>query len=143
MSLDGTYDSDNMFAKIMQGSIPCAKVYEDEDVFSFMDVFPQSSGHTLVIPKCGARNLLDTDEMEVVHAIKAVRRVAQAVKTAMKPDGITVLQYNGAPAGQSVFHLHFHIIPRYEGRDLAGHGHNQMADLDELTAQAAKIAAAL
>lgn len=143
MSLDGTYDPDNIFAKIIRGEIPAVKVYEDDDVLSFMDVFPQSPGHTLVIPKRAGRNIMQTDEAEVVLAIKAVRHIADAVRKALEPDGITVLQYNGAPAGQSVFHLHFHIIPRYEGLDLAGHGHNQMADMDVLGAQAQKISAAL
>lgn len=139
MSLSGTYDPDNIFAKILRGEIPNATVYEDEDILSFMDAFPQSRGHTLVIPKAPSRNLLDTDPKVLANVIAKTQLIARAVNKALNPDGITVTQYNGAPAGQTVFHLHFHIIPRYTGCALGSHGVGQMADIEELTALAAKI----
>ena len=122
MSLHGTYDDQNIFAKILRGEAPCVKVYEDEHVLSFMDIFPQSKGHTLVIPKEAARNLLEISDAGAAEAIKRVKKVAKAVETALKPDGVTIAQFNGAPAGQTVYHIHFHIIPRWEGQDIAGHG---------------------
>src|SRR6478609_4467716 len=103
MSLDGTYDADNIFAKILRGDMPAVRVFEDHDVLAFMDVFPQSRGHVLVIPKHStARNLLDEDPARLDKLILGVQRVARAVRSALKPDGIQVIQYNGAPAGQSV-----------------------------------------
>ena len=142
MSLHGTYDTDNIFAKILRGEMPCVKVYEDDNVLSFMDVFPQSEGHTLVIPKAPSRNLLETNAKDIGRLFGAVQRITKAVETALKPDGITITQFNGAPAGQTVFHTHVHIIPRYEGIALGTHG-GGMADMDELKALAEKISAAL
>ena len=105
MSLDGTYDDGNIFAKILRGEAPAARVFEDDHVLAFMDVFPQSRGHTLVIPKASsARNLLDEDPQTVAHLFQGVQRVARAVRAALTPDGLTVTQFNGAPAGQTVFH---------------------------------------
>ena len=143
MSLDGIYDPENIFAKILRGEIPCAKVYEDDHVLSFMDAFPQSSGHTLVIPKAPSRNLFDTQPEELSNLIQKTQTIATAVRSAMSPDGIVITQFNGAPAGQTVFHLHFHIIPRYTGKNIGQHASGQMADFDELKAQAALIAAAI
>ncbi len=143
MSLDGTYDPDNIFAKILRGDMPCVKVYEDDDVLSFMDVFPQSDGHTLVIPKQPSRNLLDTKPDVLADLIQKTQRIARAVNTSLSPDGIVITQFNGAPAGQTVFHLHFHIIPRYEDQQMRGHATGQMADMDHLSALAGKIQAAL
>ncbi len=143
MSLNGTYDPDNIFAKILRGEIPCAKVYEDDQVLSFMDAFPQTSGHTLVIPKTPSRNLLDTDPDMLTHVIHTTQTIASAVKTALDPDGIVITQFNGAPAGQTVFHLHFHILPRYTGGQMRDHASGQMADMDVLKQLAAKINAAL
>ena len=142
MSLHGTYDTDNIFAKILRGEMPCVKVYEDDNVLSFMDVFPQSEGHTLVIPKAPSRNLLETNAKDIGRLFGAVQRITKAVETALKPDGITITQFNGAPAGQTVFHTHVHIIPRYDGKALGAHG-GGMADMDELKALAEKISAAL
>jgi histidine triad (HIT) family protein len=142
MSLDGTYDAGNIFGKILRGEMPCAKVFEDSHVFSFMDVFPQSRGHTLVIPKHStARNLLEETPETLSVLIQGVQRVTRAVRAALEPDGIVVTQFNGAPAGQTIYHLHFHIIPRWEGVPLTGHGVGGMADMDELKALAAQIAA--
>jgi len=142
MSLHGNYDTDNIFAKILRGEMPCVKVYEDDNILSFMDVFPQSEGHTLVIPKAPSRNLLETNAKDIGRLFGAVQRITKAVETALKPDGITVTQFNGAPAGQTVFHTHVHIIPRYDGKALGAHG-GGMADMDELKALAEKISAAL
>lgn len=141
MSLEGTYDPDNIFAKIIQGDMPCAKVYEDEHVLSFMDVFPQTHGHTLVIPKAPSRNLLDTKPDVLGTLIQRTQVIASAVKTALSPEGIVITQFNGAPAGQTVFHLHFHILPRYDGGDMRPHASGKMADMNELNSLAAKIAA--
>jgi histidine triad (HIT) family protein len=144
MSLLGQYDDNNIFAKIIRGEIPAVKVYEDEAVLAFMDVFPQSKGHCLVISKTAkARNLLEIDGQALGDVMVTVQRLAKAVTTALNPDGVVITQFNGAPAGQTVFHLHVHIIPRYEGVALAGHGHGNMADMAELKTLAAQIAAAL
>ena len=142
MSLDGTYDHDNIFAKILRGEIPSARVFEDDHVFAFMDAFPQSRGHTLVIPKHSqARNLLEEEPQVLSGLILGVQRVARAVRAALHPDGIAIMQFNGAPSGQTVYHLHFHIVPRWEGVAVRGHAMGQMADLAELKALAEQIAA--
>ena len=142
MSIDGAYDDANIFAKILRGEVPSARVYEDDQVLAFMDVFPQSRGHTLVISKASkARNLLDAEPRVLEQLIAGVQRVARAVRVALKPDGIVVTQFNGAPAGQTIFHLHFHIIPRWEGQPLGRHGQGGMADAGELAVLAKQIAA--
>jgi histidine triad (HIT) family protein len=141
MSLDGTYDDGNIFARILRGEMPAARVFEDDHVLAFMDVFPQAKGHTLVIPKHSrARNLLDEEPQVLSHLIQGVQRVTRAVRAALEPDGIVVTQFNGAPAGQTIYHLHFHIIPRWNGVPLGRHGEG-MADAEELKALAAQIAA--
>ncbi len=142
MSIDGVYDHDNIFAKVMRGEAPAAKVFEDGEVLAFMDLFPQSRGHTLVISKTSqARNLLDVEPNDLAVLMKGVQRVAKAVHAALKPDGIIVTQFNGASAGQTVYHLHVHIIPRWENMPMAGHGGERMADTVELAALAKEIAA--
>lgn len=142
MSLDGTYDDGNIFAKILRGEAPAARVFEDEHCFAFMDVFPQSKGHTLVIPKHSqARNLLEEDPAVLAPLILGVQRVAKAVRAALKPDGLVITQFNGAPAGQTVYHLHFHIIPRWDGVALGRHAGGGMADPAELKALAEQISA--
>ena len=141
MSLDGTYDDGNIFAKILRGDMPAARVFEDDHVLAFMDVFPQAKGHVLVIPKHSrARNLLDEEPERLAGLMQGVQRVARAVRAALNPDGIVVTQFNGAQAGQTVYHLHVHIIPRWEGVALGRHGAG-MADPDDLKALAGKIAA--
>jgi len=142
MSLDGAYDPENIFAKILRGELPCVKVYEDEHVLSFMDIFPQAPGHVLVVPREPARNALEMTDGALQAAMVRVKRIALAVKTALAPDGIVLTQFNGAPAGQTVFHVHFHIIPRTEGEAMSAHGGGQ-ANMDELADQAARIAAAI
>jgi len=142
MSLDGTYDDGNIFAKILRGEMPCARVFEDEHVFAFMDVFPQARGHTLVIPKHShARNLLDEEPAVLCELILGVQRVVRAVRSALNPDALVITQFNGAVAGQTVYHLHFHIIPRWEGVALGRHASGAMADPVELKALAEQIAA--
>jgi histidine triad (HIT) family protein len=136
------YDPDNIFTKIMAGDIPSHKVYEDEDTYAFMDVMPESDGHCLVIPKTGSRNLLDAAPMTLGSLIVVTQKIAIAVQKAMNADGIIIRQFNEEPAGQTVFHLHFHIIPRYEGVPLKRHT-GEMADSDVLAAHAEKIRAAL
>jgi histidine triad (HIT) family protein len=141
MSLAAPYDPENIFAKILRGEIPSVRVWEDAHVLAFMDVFPQSRGHTLVIPKhSDARNLLEEDPARLAPLILAVQRVARAVRAALTPDGLVVTQFNGAPAGQTVYHLHFHIIPRWEGVALGRHAAGGMADPDELADLARQIA---
>lgn len=141
MSLDGTYDPGNIFAKILRGEMPSVRVFEDDHVLAFMDVFPQAKGHTLVIPKHStARNFLEETPENIGPLLQGVQRVAKAVRTALKPDGIVITQFNGAPAGQTVYHLHFHIIPRWDGVTLGRHAEG-MADVEELKVLAAQISA--
>jgi histidine triad (HIT) family protein len=140
MSLDGTYDAGNIFAKILRGEMPAVRVFEDDHVLAFMDVFPQARGHTLVIPKHStARNFLEEAPEIIGPLMLGVQRVAKAVRAALQPDGLVITQFNGAASGQTVYHLHFHIIPRWEGVPLGRHGEG-MADMDELKALAAQIA---
>ena len=144
MSLEGEYRDDNIFARIIRGEAPAVRVYEDPELLSIMDLFPQSPGHLLVLPKRDrARNLLDADAVILSKLIVVVQDLTEAVRRALQPDGIMVAQFNGEASGQTVYHLHFHVIPRWEGQPLKGHGHGQMADLAELRRQAEKIAAAL
>ncbi|RDE09798.1 HIT family protein [Pelagibacterium lacus] len=136
------YDPDNIFGKILKGEIPSHKVYEDDETLAFMDVMPQSQGHTLVIPKSGSRNLLDAEPEVLAGLIRKTQTVARAVKSAMAADGLRIMQFNEAAAGQTVFHLHFHIIPIYEGVPLKPHS-GDMADHSLLATQAEKIRALL
>lgn len=137
-----SYDPSNIFGKILRGEIPAHKVYEDDAALVMMDIFPQSRGHCLVIPKAASRNLLDADPAALSEVIPLVQKVANAAKQATGADGIRLAQFNEAPAGQTVFHLHFHIIPVYEGIALGAHGGGK-ADDAELAALAKDIAAAL
>lgn len=144
MSLAGDYDGNNIFAKILRGEAPCVKVFEGEKVLAFMDIFPQSQGHCLVIPKnTTARNLLEFPADRLGGYFSFVQKLAAAVVKAFNCDGVIVTQFNGAPAGQTVFHLHVHIIPRYANLPLQPHHGGKPADLELLREQAARIAAAL
>ncbi len=136
------YDDKNIFAKILRGEIPSVKVYEDDVVLAFMDVMPQADGHVLVIPKARVRGLLDVAPDVLAALMVRVQKVAAAVKTAFAADGLTLLQYNEPAGGQTVFHLHVHIVPRFDEVPLQPHT-GAMADPAVLTAQAAKIIAAL
>ena len=144
MTLQAPYDPDNIFARILRGEIPSAKVWEDDHVLAFMDVFPQSEGHVLVISKTStARTLLDIEPDALARLAEAARRTARAVERALSPDGFQIMQLNGEAGGQTVFHLHFHVIPRWADRDLKGHGHAPVADTETLRVLADRIAAAL
>ena len=144
MTLHAPYDPSNIFARILRGEIPAVKVWEDDAVLAFMDVFPQSEGHVLVISKTStARTLLEVEPDVLTALAAATRRTARAVEKALKPDGVSIMQFNGEAGGQTVFHLHVHVIPRWSDRALKGHGQAGMADVEELKATAAKIAEAL
>ena len=143
MSLDGAYDEANVFARILRGEIPGVTVFEDAEVLVLMDAFPQSKGHMLAISKTSkARNILEAEPKTLGRLIGAVQKASRAVKEALHPEGIIITQFNGAPAGQTVFHLHFHIIPRYAGEPMDRHG-GGMASPGELKVVADQIAACL
>jgi histidine triad (HIT) family protein len=110
-----SYDPNNIFAKILRGELPCYKVYEDDKAIAFLDIMPRAPGHTLVLPKAAARNLLDVGADDLAHVAKVAQKVAKAAMTALGADGITVQQFNEGPGGQVVFHLHVHVIPRKAG----------------------------
>ena len=137
-----SYDMNNVFAKILRGEIPCHKVYEDAHTLAFMDVMPQADGHTLVIPKQPSRNLLDADAAALGPLMASVQKVAQAVQRAFGAEGILIQQFNEPAAGQTVFHLHVHILPRTTGVPLRPHS-GKMADNQLLARHAEMIRAAL
>ncbi|WP_425409074.1 HIT family protein [Hyphococcus sp.] len=140
MSLDTDYDNDNIFAKIIRGDMNCVKLYETDDILAFMDVFPQSEGHCLVIHKhAKATSLFDISPDDLSALAQAVQKVAKAVKEALAPDGVRIAQFNGAPAGQTVYHLHFHIIPVFEGKRLDDHARGGPAEAAALEPAAKKI----
>lgn len=132
------YDRNNIFAKILRGEIPAFKVHEDEHTLAFMDVMPQSDGHTLVVPKFAAENLFDLPVDRLHALIGATQRIAAAARQAFQADGITLMQFNGEAAGQTVFHIHFHIVPRYHNEPLHVHG-RAMADQEVLARHAAQL----
>jgi histidine triad (HIT) family protein len=136
------YDPENIFAKILRGDIPSHRVHEDKDCIVIMDVLPQADGHSLVIPKTPSRNLLDADPEVLAKAITVIQRVAQASMKAFNADGVVVRQFNEEASGQTVFHLHFHIIPIVEGVPLKKHAAT-MEDPDILAGNAKKLIAAL
>lgn len=137
-----TYDKDNIFAKILRGEIPCHKVYEDEHTFAFMDIMPRCPGHTLVIPKAPARNILDIDPESFAHVARTAKKIAVAAKAAFKADGITLQQFSEQAGGQVVFHLHVHIMPRIEGVALLPAA-SRKEDVKVLEDHATKLIAAL
>lgn len=144
MTLNAAYDPNNIFAKILRGEIPSVKVWEDDHVLAFMDVFPQSEGHVLIVSKTStARTLLDIEPEVLARLTEATRRTARAVVKALRPEGFQIMQFNGEAGGQTVFHLHFHIVPRWSDRPMKGHGHAPMAEPQTLRALADRIAAAL
>lgn len=136
------YDETNIFAKILRGEMPCHKVYEDDVALAFMDIMPRADGHVLVVPKSKARNLLDADPEGLAKLIVRVQKIARAVKSALEADGITIAQYNERAGGQLIPHLHFHVMPRWEGVELhpPTSWHEKPEILDELSR---KIAAAI
>lgn len=137
-----SYDPQNIFAKILRGEIPSHKVYEDEDTLAFMDVMPQVDGHVLVIPKTPARGLLDADPAVLARAITVVQKVAAAASKAFAADGFQIRQYNEPAGGQTVFHLHFHVLPMHAGQGLRPHS-GTMADHAVLARHAEMIRQAL
>jgi histidine triad (HIT) family protein len=136
------YDKDNIFAKILRGEAPSFKVYEDDFSLAFMDVMPQVQGHTLVIPKDPTQDIFNADPIVLGHTMETVQKVGAAVKRAFDVPGVMLAQLNGKAAGQTVFHLHFHILPRTDGVDLKMHA-GGMADFAELEVHAQRIKAAL
>jgi histidine triad (HIT) family protein len=139
MSLHGEYDSQNIFAQIIRGEAPCYKLYEDEDVLAFLDVFPQSYGHTLVIPKrSAARTIVDIDSDSLNKVMAVVQKLTGVIIDELEPAGVQVAQFNGAPAGQTVFHIHMHIVPRYVGETLSVHAGGK-AEAQELAALQARL----
>ena len=136
------YDTNNIFAKIIRGEAPCFKVYEDGHTLAFMDIMPQAEGHTLVIPKEPAESIFDISPDGAAALIKATQKVAAAVRKVTGVPGVMLAQLNGASAGQTVFHIHFHIIPRTGGIDLALHARDK-ADFTKLKAMSERIAAAI
>jgi histidine triad (HIT) family protein len=139
---EASYDPSNIFAKILRGEIPSQRVYEDDAVVAFMDVMPQGPGHTLVVPKAPSRNLLDADSATLGTLFTTVQKVALAVKKAFGADGVTILQFNEPASGQTVYHLHVHVIPRFEGIALKPHT-GQMEKPEVLAENAGKIRAML
>ena len=137
-----TYDLNNIFAKILRGEIPCHKIYEDEHTLAFMDVMPQVDGHCLVLPKVGSRNLLDADPVVLSHVLATTQKMARAAMKAFNADGVQIRQYNEEAAGQTVFHLHFHILPIMAGESLRTHT-GKMADHALLAKHAENIRSAL
>ncbi|RLZ09540.1 HIT family protein [Acinetobacter sp. 2JN-4] len=135
------YDDQNIFARILRGELPAIKIYEDEQVLAFMDIMPQADGHTLVIPKTPAVTLLDLPADAAAYTIQIVQKVAQAMEKALDAEGIVLMQLSGASAGQTVPHVHFHLIPS-SVHDLGRHA-VQMGDQDKIQALAEKIKAAL
>jgi histidine triad (HIT) family protein len=136
------YDPNNIFAKILRGEMPCYKVFEDDVALAFMDIMPRGDGHVLVIPKVAARGLLDMPPEALGPYMQRVQRVAAAVKTGMNAEGLTIQQFNESAGGQVVFHIHMHILPRWDGVPVRPHS-GAMEKPEVLTANAEKIRAAL
>lgn len=135
-----TYDPDNIFAKIIRGDLPSFRVFEDDQTLAFMDINPQTRGHTLVVSKTAGIDLLNTEDDDLAVAIKTTKKVARAVDKVLAPDGILIAQLNRSAAGQTVYHTHFHIMPRWEGTELKLHD-TIPADMEEIEELAKKIAA--
>jgi histidine triad (HIT) family protein len=136
------YDTNNIFAKILRGELPCHKVYEDDKSLAFLDIMPRAPGHTLVLPKAPARNLIDVTPDDLAHVIKVAQKIAKVSMSVFGADGVTVQQFNEKAGGQVVFHLHVHVIPRKDGTALKPPASVKEAP-DVLQSQAAKLAAAL
>jgi histidine triad (HIT) family protein len=137
-----SYDPNNIFAKILRGELPSYKVYEDDRAFAFLDIMPRAPGHTLILPKAPARNILDVDADDLAHVMKAAQKIAKAAMSAFEADGVTVQQFNESAGGQVVFHLHVHVIPRHTGTALKAPASFKEAP-DVLAAHAERLKAAL
>ena len=139
MSLYGDYDQHNVFARILRGELPCHRVYEDDQVLAFLDAFPQSAGHTLIIPRHGqARNLLELDDGAVTPLFQCAKRLIAVLVAELDPVGVQLLQFNGGDGGQSVFHVHVHLVPRWPGQPLGLHGQTP-GDPEELAMIAERL----
>jgi histidine triad (HIT) family protein len=136
------YDPNNPFAKILRGEFPCYKVYEDDHTLAFLDIMPRSPGHTLVIPKASARNIIDISPEDFAHVARTAHKIASAAMKAFKADGITVQQFNEPAGGQVVFHLHMHVMPRHDRVALLPPA-SRKEDGNALEENAAKLVAAL
>ena len=136
------YDQNNVFAKILRGEVPAYKVYEDDKAFAFLDIMPRAPGHTLVIPKTPARNMLDIKVEDYLHVARATHKIAAAAKKAFNADGITIQQFNETSGGQVVFHLHVHVMPRHDGVALLPPA-SRKEDVKVLEDNATRLAAAL
>ncbi|PSM19798.1 MULTISPECIES: HIT family protein [Nitratireductor] len=136
------YDADNVFAKILRGELPAHRLYEDEHTLAFMDIMPRGDGHCLVIPKKPSRTILDVEATDLAAVMATAQLLARAVTRAFSADGVTIQQFNEPAGGQVVFHLHVHVIPRFEGVKLRPHT-GEMADQAVLAEQAEKIRTAL
>ena len=136
------YDTNNPFAKILRGEFPCHKVYEDDKAFAFLDIMPRAPGHTLIIPKAFARNILDVAPDDLAHVMKVAQKVAQAAVKVFGADGVTVQQFNESAGGQVVFHLHVHVIPRKAGVQMKPAA-SEKEKPEVLSDHALKLAAAL
>jgi histidine triad (HIT) family protein len=132
------YDDNNVFAKVLRGEVPCHKIYEDDDTLAFLDIMPRTPGHALVITKEKARDLFDIKPAALARLMAVVQKLAPKIQDAMGADGVLIQQFNGAAAGQTMFHLHVHIIPRKEGEALKPHAGN-LEDQAKLAATAEKI----
>ncbi len=137
-----SYDPNNIFAKILRGELPCHKVYEDEKAFAFLDIMPRAAGHTLVLPKSAARNLLDVDPGDLAHVMQTAQKIAKAQMKEFGADGVTIQQFNESAGGQVVFHLHVHVIPRHVGQQMKPPA-SVKAEPAVLSDQALKLSAAL
>jgi histidine triad (HIT) family protein len=137
-----SYDPNNVFAKILRGELPCHKVYEDDRAFAFLDIMPRATGHTLVIPKAPARNILDIAPDDLAHVVKVAQKIARAGMKAFDADGITLVQFSEPAGGQVVFHLHVHIMPRKDGVELRSPA-SFKEDPAVLAQQAGKLTAAI
>jgi histidine triad (HIT) family protein len=136
------YDTNNIFAKILRGELPCHKVYEDDKALAFLDIMPRAPGHVLVLPKTPARNILDVPPDDLAHVIKVAQRIAKVSVEVFHADGVTVQQFNESAGGQVVFHLHIHVIPRKDGVAMKPPATVKEAP-DVLADQAKQLAAAL
>ena len=137
-----SYDPNNIFAKILRGELPCYKVYEDDKALAYLDIMPRSLGHTLVLPKAPARNLLDVAPTDLAHVMTVVQKVAKGAMKAFGADGVTIQQFNESAGGQVVFHLHVHVIPRKAGVPMKPPA-SEKEKPDALSETAKKLAAAI
>jgi Diadenosine tetraphosphate (Ap4A) hydrolase and other HIT family hydrolases len=139
MSLYGEYDPGNVFARILRGELPCHRIYEDDDVLAFLDAYPQAPGHTLIIPKDGqARNLLELDDRAIKPLFSCAKRLMKVIVAELEPVGVQLLQFNGGDGGQSVFHVHIHLVPRWKGQPLGLHAQTP-GDAAELSKLAERL----